>query len=65
MQTTSNSDKELLTIDEMAQILGVQKSWLYSRTKLGQAGIPHVHVGKYIRFKKEKVLEFLDKQSGL
>lgn len=65
MLNTDTTSKELLTAEEMAVILGVPKTWIYSRTKLGQKGIPHVRVGKYVRFQKERVLEFLAKESSL
>lgn len=65
MPTTDNNQKELLTIDEMAEILGVHKNWLYQRTKLGTSAIPHVRLGKFVRFQKDKVLDFLEKQTGL
>lgn len=51
--------ENLLTIKEMAKILSVPVSWIYQRTRLGQEGIPHVKMGKYVRFDPEEVLEFL------
>ena len=50
---------KLLNVKEMAQTLGVPASWLYQRTRLGQSAIPHIKVGKYIRFQVEEVMEFL------
>ena len=63
MKTTDITTKEWLTIEEMAEILGVHKSWLYARTRFGQGAIPHRRVGKYLRFIKDEVLAFLEKQS--
>ena len=51
--------ESLITIKEMAAILSVPVSWLYQRTRLGQRGIPHVKMGKYVRFNPDEVMEFL------
>ena len=52
------SPSELITAKELAKRLNVQVSWIYRRTRLGQEAIPHVKMGKYVRFDWEKVLEF-------
>ena len=52
---------ELITVEELAKKLKVPVSWIYQRTRLGQAAIPHLKVGKYVRFKLEEVLAFLRK----
>ena len=49
-----------LTVDELAESLKVPKSWLYSRTReTGPGAIPRIKVGKYIRFEKDRVMEWL------
>jgi len=54
-----------LTIDEMADVLRVPKSWLYGVTrKKGKGTIPMIRVGKYIRFEEDKVLEWIGRQQG-
>lgn len=54
---------ELLTVDELAAMLKVQKSWIYQRTRLrGQDRLPHVKVGKYVRFEEVAVREFLERR---
>jgi len=50
------SDK-FVNADELAKILNVPVSWIYSRTRLGNGEIPHVKVGKYIRFNPHEVIE--------
>ena len=52
------SPNELITAKELAKRLNVQVSWIYRRTRLGQEAIPHVRIGKYVRFDWEAVLEF-------
>jgi excisionase family DNA binding protein len=45
---------ELLTVDEVAALLKVSKSWIYEHTRSRGAPrserIPHVKIGKYVRF---------------
>lgn len=48
---------ELLTIEEMAAVLKVPKSWLYSRTCRNE--IPHVKVGRHLRFQRRNVFKTL------
>lgn len=52
---------ELLTLEEMAEILRVKKSWVYARTRDGS--IPHLKIGKYCRFELDKVLAWIKEQS--
>ena len=53
----------LITVDELARYLQVDKSWIYSRTRVAkQIGFPVVRVGKYLRFNKQRVLEWLEAQ---
>ena len=49
---------ELITAKELAKRLNVQVSWIYRRTRLGQEAIPHVKMGKYVRFDWEEVVRF-------
>ena len=48
----------LVTVKEMAERLSVPVSWLYQRTRLGQKVIPHLRLGKYIRFDLDEVMAF-------
>lgn len=54
---------QLVDIQEMARILGVNVNWLYQRTRLGPSAIPHYKVGRYVRFDPSRVLEFLANNS--
>ena len=59
--------EKLLTVQEVASRLNVPVTWIYQRTRLGQRALPHVRVGKYIRFDINEVMSFLKKnteQSG-
>ena len=51
---------ELLTVEEVAQRFKVPKSWLYERTRPnGPERIPHIRLGKYVRFEESAITEFL------
>ena len=50
----------LLTVQELAAWLKVPKSWVYDRTRNGR--IPCVKMGKYVRFNKEEIEEWLSRQ---
>ena len=53
----------LLTVQEVAEILKVPVSWVYERTRRrGAAKLPHLKLGKYLRFEEQAVREFLDRQ---
>ena len=57
--------EEFLTVKELADLLKVPVSWVYSRTRLtGPDTIPCLSCGKYKRFLKNNVLEWLEKQQG-
>jgi excisionase family DNA binding protein len=56
------TDGRLVTVQEMALILNVPVSWLYQRTRLGSKAIPHLKLGKYVRFNPEEVKEFFKNQ---
>ena len=54
---------ELLTVDDVAALLRVSKSWVYERTR-GRGTphaerLPHIKIGKYVRFEARAVRAFL------
>jgi len=52
---------KLLTPQEVADLLSVRKSTIYQWTH--QGFIPHVKLGKIVRFKEDKVMEWVEKKS--
>ena len=60
---------ELLTVDEVAALLKVSKSWVYEHTRkrgTPRSGrLPHVKVGKYVRFEPRAVREFVARLSTI
>ena len=52
---------ELLTVDEIAAALRVSPSWVYERVrKRGRDKIPHLKIGKYLRFRLNEVRIWAD-----
>lgn len=55
----------LLTPQEVADLLSVPVSWVYKRTERGAANpIPHVKLGKYLRFEREAVERYVRSHSS-
>ena len=53
----------LLTVEEIADMLRVSKTWIYARTRRrGLERLPHMKLGKYLRFEERAVRDFLDRQ---
>jgi len=52
---------KLLTPQEVADLLSVRKSTIYQWTHQGY--IPHVKLGKFVRFNQDKVMEWVEKKS--
>jgi len=56
-------NQELLTVEELAKFLKTAKSWVYSRSRVtGPGAMPRVKCGKYLRFRLEDVLAWLERQ---
>jgi len=53
---------KLLTPQEMADMLGVQKSTIYQWTH--QGFIPHVKIKNLVRFKESVVIKWLEKKAN-
>lgn len=48
----------LLTVKEVAEILGCQPSTIYKYSSAGK--IPTVHVCGFLRFREDQILDFLE-----
>jgi excisionase family DNA binding protein len=54
---------QLLTVHEVAQLLHVPTSWVYERTRRRSSEqLPHVKLGKYLRFEEATIAEFIQRQ---
>jgi hypothetical protein len=51
---------KLLTPDEVALLLDVKMSWLMDHVSRIEPIIPHIRIGKVIRFKRAVVIDWLD-----
>lgn len=65
--TSSDADlHELLTVDEVARLLKVSRSWVYEHTRARgvprSERLPHIKVGKYVRFDSRAVRAFLERK---
>lgn len=55
--------EELMTVQELAVLLKVPKSWIYERTRRRrQEQLPHLRLGKYVRFEEKAVRTFLKRR---
>jgi excisionase family DNA binding protein len=58
---------ELLTVDEVAALLKVRRSWVYEHTRSRRSAravrLPFIKIGKYKRFDPSAVREFLLRRS--
>lgn len=51
---------DLLTLEEVAALLKVPRSWIYAHTRRkSRLKLPHVKLGKYIRFSQAAIREFI------
>lgn len=63
------SGRELLTAEEVAQLLGMGVEWVWAQTRAGR--IPSISLGRYRRYRRETIdqwlndLESLPPQRGL
>ena len=58
---------ELPTVEEVAALLKVSKSWVYEHTRARgtprSEQLPHVRLGKYVRFDPRSVRAFLERRT--
>jgi len=60
MDSNGEYSAQLLTVSEIAQTLRVPVSWVYERTRRrGFERMPHIKLGKYLRFDLSAVVEWL------
>jgi excisionase family DNA binding protein len=57
---------ELLTVEEVATLLKVSPSWVYEHTRSRGTPraerLPHIRIGKYVRFESAAIRAFLEKK---
>jgi len=57
----STTATQLMTVQEIAEMLNVKPSWVYGKVASGD--IPHLHVGRYPRFGRDEVIAWLRGES--
>jgi excisionase family DNA binding protein len=67
LDTTATRLLELLTVADVAALLKVSKSWVYEHTR-GRGTprsdrLPHIKIGKYVRFDPQLVRAFLERRT--
>jgi excisionase family DNA binding protein len=51
----------LLTVQEVAGLLKVPVSWVYEHARArDKKRLPHLKIGKYLRFRSQDIVEWLD-----
>jgi len=60
MGFASHNSDLLLTVSEVARLLKVPKSWVYDHVRpSARPLLPHVKLGKYLRFRRQDLDDFL------
>ncbi|MDZ4178789.1 MAG: helix-turn-helix domain-containing protein [Coriobacteriia bacterium] len=57
MEQKNSNASRLVTVEELSAFLQVPTSWVYARTAANS--IPHVRVGRYVRFRLGEVMKWL------
>lgn len=55
------ADTCIMDVEELAGLLKVDKSWVYKQVQF--KSIPHFHAGKYPRFKRKDIDDWIHQQS--
>jgi excisionase family DNA binding protein len=57
---------QLMTVDEVASLFKVSKSWVYEHTRGRGTSraerLPHVKIGKYVRFEAQALRAYVEKK---
>ena len=63
MSDNGNGIPRLLTVEDVSDLFQLPRSWVYERTRRrGIERLPHLKLGKYLRFEEKAVQEYLDRQ---
>ena len=59
MDVVERSNEEpLLTAGEVASLMRVSTAWVYAETR--RNALPHVRLGRYVRFRRSAIEQWLD-----
>ncbi len=63
MSDNGNGIPRLLTVEEVSDLFQLPRSWVYERTRRrGIERLPHLKLGKYVRFEEKSVRQFLERR---
>lgn len=58
----SEGSNELLTVEDVAKLFKVPRSWVYERSRERTADrLPHIKLGKYLRFYRKDILGYMER----
>jgi excisionase family DNA binding protein len=55
---TADPARDLLTAEEVASLLRVTPAWVYAQTR--RRRIPHLRLGRYVRYRREALDEWIE-----
>jgi len=65
-QATTDELNELLTVEDVAALFKVTRGWVYEHTRSRDTPrserLPHIKIGKYLRFEARALQAFLEKK---
>lgn len=59
VHTQAQTDGALLSAQDVAKLLSVPASWVYAEARAGR--IPHVRIGRYRRFRRESISDWVER----
>jgi excisionase family DNA binding protein len=54
----TSEDRDLLTAEEVADLLRVTPAWVYAATRRHR--IPHIRLGRYVRYRRDALAAWMD-----
>ena len=61
-ETTPAGGDRLLTAEEVADLLQVSKGWVYEQIR--RDSMPHIRLGRYVRFRRSAVERWISSLEG-
>jgi excisionase family DNA binding protein len=62
--TGTHEEERLLTISDVAEWLGVSKSWVYDHTTRKRPRVPSVRIGEMTRFRRADIKKFIEEHAS-
>ena len=52
----------LLDVADVARLFKVRRAWVYAAVEAPDGTIPHIRLGRYIRFKRHAITAWMDRR---